>query len=174
MAASQLEKSLERVFIKSAPKLPENGKKMLVEWLPWINLVIGVFTLLSVYWLWHWAHLANNLINYANSLSQALGTNTVVSHRLTVGLWLSLIILAVEAVIYLAAFPAVRARKKAGWDLLFYGLLINIVYGVVILFTNYGGFGTFLSSLIGSVIGLWLLFQIRDKYAASQGASPST
>ncbi len=164
MALGQLEKSLEGIFVKSAPKLPERGKEMLVAWLPWINLIVGLFTLLSVYWLWHWAHVANSLVDYANSLSAALGGGTVVTHRLTAGIWLSLIVLAVEAVVYLAAFPGTRARRKSGWDLLFLGLLINVVYGIVILFTSYGGFGTFLSSLIGSVIGLWLLFQIRDKY----------
>jgi hypothetical protein len=62
------------------------------------------------------------------------------------------------------AFPATKARTKRGWDLMFYALLVNIVYGVIILFSNYGGVGNFIFSLIGSAIGLWLLFQIRGKY----------
>jgi hypothetical protein len=47
---------------------------------------------------------------------------------------------------------------------MFYALLVNVAYGVVMLFTNYGGIGTLLSTLIGSAIGLYLLFQIRSSY----------
>lgn len=168
MALAQLEKSLEGIFIKSAPKLPEGGKTMIVAWLPWLALVGGLCTLLAAWWVWDWAHVASNLADYANTLSRSLGGGDVVGDRLTAGIWLGLIVLVVQAVIYLAAFPAVKARQKRGWDLLLLGLLVNVLYGVVVLFTDYGGFGTFLGSLLGSVIGLWLLFQIRDKYHGSR------
>ncbi len=169
-----LEKALASIFVKSAPALPAKAKKALVEWLPWINLVLGILTLLSVYWLWHWAHLANSLINYANQLSQALGVNTVAVHRLTAGIWLALIVLALEAVLYLAAFSPLKARRKAGWNLLFYAALVNILYGLVLLFTDYGGVGRFLSSLIGSAIGFYFLFQIREAYSGGRSASQPT
>lgn len=167
-ALDNLEKSLEGVFVKSAPKLPEGGKRVLVQWLPWINLVAGVLTLWSVYALWHWAHLANGLVNYVNQLSAIYGGTSVDIHRLTATVWLGMIILAVEGVLFLMAFPATRARTKKGWDLMFYALLVNLVYGVVVIFTDYGGVGNFIGYLIGSVIGLWLLFQIRGKYHGQQ------
>ena len=47
---------------------------------------------------------------------------------------------------------------------MFFALLVNLVYGVLVIFTDYGGVGSFIGYLIGSVVGLWLLFQIRDKY----------
>src|SRR3954471_12636993 len=72
-ALDNLEKSLDGVFKKNGPKLPEKGRENLVNWLPWINLVIGIYTLLTVYWLWHWAHVVNSLADYANQLSQAFG-----------------------------------------------------------------------------------------------------
>jgi hypothetical protein len=167
-ALKSLEKNLNSYMVKQAPPLPTNAKKALVQYLPWINLVLGLLTLYSVYVIWHWAHLANNLINYANSVSAAYGGPQIVSGRLTFGIWLGLVVLAVEALLYIAAFPATRDRKKSGWDLMFYALLVNIVYGVVILFTDYGGFGTLLWTLIGSAIGLYLLFQIRDSYSTSK------
>jgi hypothetical protein len=165
-AVKQLENSLEGVFVKSAPKLPENAKKMLVEWLPWINLVIGLLTLAAVYSLWHWAHVANSLINYANELSVSLGGDKVVSSRMSVGIWLAIVVLAVEAVLLLTAFKATLDRKKNGWDLMFYVALLNIAYGLVLVFTDYGTVGNFLWSLLGSAIGLYFLFQIKDKYLA--------
>ena len=163
-ALDNLEKSLETVFVKSAPKLPEGGKRVLVQWLPWVNLVAGILMLWSVYALWNWAHQANSLINYANQLSQAYGGSTVAVRELTGMVWLGLVVLAIEGVLFLMAYSGTRTRSKRGWDLMFFALLVNLVYGVLVIFTDYGGVGNFIGYLVGSVIGLWLLFQIRDKY----------
>jgi hypothetical protein len=166
-ALQNLETKLNDVFAKNAPKLPANGRKAIVEYLPWVNLVLGLLTLWAAYALWQWAHVANGLVDYANRLSAAYGGPAVVTRRLSFMIWVGLVVLAVEAVLYIAAFPALRARKKAGWNLLFYALLVNAAYGVVVLFTDYGGFGSFVGSLIGSVIGLYFLFQIRGSYSAA-------
>lgn len=157
-----LEAKLQDAF-KGAPPLPPSGKKALVEWVPWINLVFGLLALVSAFWLWQWAHVANGLINYANTISQAYGGGTVVANRLGVMVWLALIVLTVQALVMLAAFAPLKAHKKSGWDLLFYGVLLNVVYGVVVAFTSYG-VGHLFSSLIGAAIGLYFLFQIRDAY----------
>ena len=108
----------------------------MVQYLPWISLVRGVISLYSVYVIWHWAHLANNLINYANSISAAYGGPTVATNRLSPGIWVGLAVLAVEALLYILAFPGLaRPQKSPARDLLFYALIINVVDGVVILFT---------------------------------------
>jgi hypothetical protein len=168
-ALQPLEKQLDELFVKGAPALPEGGKKWLVKYLPWINLVLGLLTLYTVYVLWHWAHTANSLIDYANSLSQAYGGDKIANvDRLDTFVWLGLIVLAIEAVIYLLAFPATRDRKKSGWDLMFYALLINLVYGVIVVFTDYGGIGSLIGTIIGSGIGLYLLFQIRASYSRAK------
>jgi hypothetical protein len=143
-ALQSLEDSLNDIFVEKGPPLPASGKKALVKYLPWFNLVLGSFTLYSLYAVWHWA-----------------------GSRLGFGIWLGLIVLAVEALLYIAAYPGTRDRKKAGWDLLFYALLVNIVYGVVILFTTYGSIGNLIGAVIGSAIGLYLLFQIRASYVKS-------
>jgi hypothetical protein len=165
-----LETQLNGVFGKNTPKLPSNGRRVLVEYLPWINLVLGVLTLLAALALWNWAHVANNLVDYANRLSAAYGGPQVATQRLTFMIWLGMIVLVAEALLYIAAFPALRARKKSGWNLLFYALLVNVVYGVVVLFTDYGGLGSFIGTLIGSAVGLYFLFQIRPAYSASGAA----
>jgi hypothetical protein len=167
-AFTSLEKSLDGIFVKQAPALPANGKKALVKYLPWINLVLGVVTLWAAYALWHWAHVANNLVDYANSLSAAYGGPQVAVDRMSFGIWLGLIVLAIEGLLYIAAFPATRDRKKSGWDLMFYALLINVVYGVVVLFTSYGGVGSLIGTIIGSGLGLYLLFQIRTSYNSAK------
>ena len=164
MAEAKLEQNLNDLFTKNLPALPSGGKKALVEWAPWLALIGGVLSLWAAWALWHWAHIANALVNYANSLSLAYGGTTVSTSRMTVGIWLGVIVLAVEGVMYLLAFPGLRDRKKQGWNMLYYALLINIVYGVVVMFTDYGGVGNLFGSLLGSAVGLYLLFQVRSAY----------
>src|SRR3990167_2355142 len=159
---NNLEKALSDIFVKKAPKLPTNAKKVIVEWLPWINLVLGVLALWAAYGLWTWANTVSKWTDYANELSTAFGGTKVVDDRLTVTVWLALIVLVVEAVIYIMAFPATKEKKKSGWNLMFYALLVNAVYGVVTMFSSYGGASNLIGYLIGSVIGLYFLFQIRD------------
>ena len=49
----QLEDKMEEYLVKKAPiQIPENGKKALVQWMPWIALVFGVLSLLSALGLW--------------------------------------------------------------------------------------------------------------------------
>jgi hypothetical protein len=161
VALENLEKSLDGVFGKNAPKLPENGKNILVKWLPWITLVAGLLSLWAAYALWHLAHLAS----YADQLYQAFGINNTAYDRMSTAIWIGLVILIFQGVVYLLAYPGLRDRKKMGWNLLFYAQLVYIAYGVVMLFSDIrGGVGSLFMSLIGSVIGLWLLFQIRGKY----------
>lgn len=161
---NSLEQTLNDVFVKKAPALPNGVKEWIVKYLPYINLVLGVLSLLAAYNLWHWAHTINRYGDLVNSLSAAYGGSQVVSNRLGFAVWLALIVMIVEAVIYIIAFAPTRDRKKSGWDLLFLALLINVVYGLVMLFSGYNGFGSLVGSVIGTAIGLYFLFQIRAKY----------
>lgn len=170
-ATNTLEDALADIFVKKAPKLPANAKKVIVQYLPWINVILGVLTIWAAWALWQWAHVADTLIDYANNISRIYGGGDVVTSRMSLSIWLGVIVLAIEALLYLAAFPGTRDRKKIGWNLLFYAALVNVVYAVLVLFTDYGGFGNLLGGLIGSAIGLWLLFQIRDSYKDSTATS---
>jgi hypothetical protein len=165
-----LEKTLDGVFVKSAPALPENGKKTLVTWVPWINLILGVLSLLAAWSLWNWAHVANSLVDYANSISQAVGGGNVVSNRLTATIWISIVVIAVTGVLYLLAFQPTQKMMKSGWNLMFYAMLLQVVYAVVEMFSNYSS-GSPVGTIIGTVIGLWFLFQIRSKYTGIAKAS---
>lgn len=162
-----LEKSLNEVFVKKAPALPEGGKKFIVTVIPWVCLIVGLLSLWSILTLWHWAHLTNG---YADQLNQLYGTNVAV-HNLDAWVWLGMAVLAIEAVLYLLAFSPTRKLQKHGWDLLFYALLVNLVYGFVSIFASYGGFASFIGYAIGTAIGLWLLFQVRAKYLGKKAGA---
>jgi hypothetical protein len=164
----KLETSLDDAY-KKAPPLPKGGKDFLVDALPWLSLLGGIVSLWAAWGLWHWARTVNALADYANNLSAAFGVDApVATNRLTVSVWLALIVMAVTALLYLAAFSLLKDRKKKGWDLLFYAALLNVVYGLVMLFTDYGGLSTFIGYVIGTAIGLYFLFQVRSGYTGAK------
>lgn len=163
-ALSDVEKRLNEVFVAKAPALPDNAKKWIVEYLPWINVILGLFALWAVYTLWHWARWTSEWADYANSLTAIYGGTPISTNRWTFTVWLSLAVLLVQALVYILAFPALKARKKTGWNLLFYAALLNIVYGLIVMFSEYGNLGSLIGSVIGTGIGLYFLFQIRSVY----------
>lgn len=165
-----LEKPLEDIN-KQLPPLPKKAKEFIVKYLPWLVLAVVVLTAWSAWVVWDWAHTANAFLNYANELSRAFGGTGVETTRLSLGIWLSLIVLIVEAIIYLLAFPGLKAMKKDGWNLLFLGSIVNVVYGLVIMFTSYGGFFNLITSLIGTAIGWYFLFQIREYYFSKKAVA---
>lgn len=164
----QLEVKLNDLFVKSAPELPKGGKDFLVQYVPYLSLIGGIFSLWAAYNLWNWASKASQVADVVNQWGAAFGVEPVSTSRWTAALWISLAILAVTAVIYILAYAPLKARKKTGWNLLFYALLLNLAGGVVGVFADSygygGGFGGLVGSLIGFAIGGWLLFQIRESY----------
>ena len=172
-ALQPLETSLNDLFVKKAPPLPDNGKKALVQYLPIINLVFGVISLLLAFSLYHTAHLFNGAAAYVNNLSQYYGGQKVVTDHFTFVVWLAIAMLAVEGLLYVLAYSPLKAHKKSGWDLTFYALLVNVAYGVIAAFTYYGGMGRLFGALLTSVIGGYLLFQIRASYLKAPAATTS-
>jgi hypothetical protein len=172
----KLETKLNDLFVKNAPKLPDGGKKALVTWLPIISAVVGVLSLWSAYTLWHWAHAVDSLSRYANNdlcnaYSVAGCGSGAAASRFSLWLWAGVILIGVEGVLYLLAFPGLRDHKKQGWNYVFYGALLNLAYAVVSLFTNYNSIGNFLGALISSAIGFYVLFQVRSAYTGAKTPS---
>ena len=159
-----LEKSLNEVFGEKAPKLPEGGKKFLVEYGPYLVLVGAIFSAFGAWRLWNAARSVNSLVNWANELSKAYGGETVATSHFTVWVWLGIAFMLVNAVLYFMAYNPLKARLKKGWDYIFYAALLSVAYSVVNLFIDGRGFGGFLIGLICSAVGFWLLFQIRSAY----------
>lgn len=170
-ALDPLENKLNEIFVKQLPALPDGGKKFLVSYLPYINLILGVIVLFSVVNLWRWATVANDFIDYANRVSEAYGGTTITgTDRLGPVIWLAVITLGIQGLLYVASFPGTKAKKKSGWNLMFYALIVNVLYGIVMVFSAYGGIGSLFGSLIGTAIGLYLLFQIRSSYSTGKVA----
>lgn len=158
MYISKFEDSLNELFVKKAPAVPEGVKKFIVEYVPYLSIFGGFLSILSAYWLWQWAHAVSYLTTY-------YGISTPATDRMDIFVWLSLIVVIGQAIIYIRAYSPLKRRSKTGWNLLFYASLLYVLYALISVFINsYGSFGNFIGSLIGTTIGLYLLFQIRSSY----------
>ncbi len=169
MASSQLEKletTLDETLNKKAPKMPESGRKTLAGALWWLALIGGVGQLYMAWRLWDYWHVYDDALNYSRSLAEAYGLPGP-SYDLGFQFYLVLITLVVSGALLLLASPALKAMKKSGWNLIFYSLLVNLAYGLVVAFTDYGNFGNLVGAVIGSAIGAYLLFQVREHFMKS-------
>lgn len=165
LALRKIEDKFAEVF-KGLPSLSSTAKESLAKFWPWLALIAGLLQLLAAKWLYDVTRWASSLNDLANSLA-IYYTNTAVgptSFDKNV-IYFGIIMLVVDAVILLMAFPHLKKRARRGWDLLFLASLINLVYAVLQLFRYHGGFGSFLGSIIGSAIGFYLLFQVREKFS---------
>lgn len=173
-----LEARLNDIFAKSTPRLSSRGKKAFTVWAPIISFAIGILTLLEAWSLWHWAKIADTAIYYSGTMCAAYSGYAcpmvpAPESRFSLWLWLAIILLATEGLLYVFAYPKLKDRKKEGWDYLYYGLIANITYAIVSLFTSYDSLSHFIGALIGSAVGLYLLFQIRESYLGPKRIAPT-
>ena len=157
---SQLETSLSDLF-KGTPELPEKSKKSLVKYLPKIILVVGILQLFAAWFLWQATRFVGSLYRVSDIIS---GIEVGPSNFQKLMMYFGIIMLVIDSIILLKAYPLIEKKLKQGWDLLFLGSVINVVYSVLNFFMYNRGFSGFLLNLVGSVIGFWLLFQIRASY----------
>ena len=134
---------LDYYLVKKAPfQLPDNAKEWLVQYGPWITIVVLVLTLPALLAL---LGLGAFLIPFATA---GYGT----------GFGFIAIGLVVEIALTVMALPGLFARKMSGWTLLFYARLVSIVANLLAL--------AIVSALVVGVISLYVLFQVRPLYKA--------
>lgn len=163
---TKLEKELDKIYNKDLPALPTDAKKFIVKYLPWISLIAAVLVFYASYSLWHDAHYLSAVSNYVNAYNPYL-SKVINYNQMTTLVWIALTVYIIEGLLYLFAFNNLKKQKKSGWNLIYYGLLVNVIYGIVVAFTAYGGFGSFLGYLVASAIGGYFIFQIRSAYTTN-------
>ncbi len=161
-----IETKLDNLF-KGLPNLSDKSKEALAKAWPWIALVFGILQLFAAYGL---SRLTSVVSTYATIYAVAQPLSSL--DKLII--YLGVLVLIVDGVILLMAYPHLKTRSRRGWDLLFLGSLVNVAYSVVELFISDRGFGSFIFSLIGSAVGFYLLFQVRDKYKVAGTRNPKT
>ena len=134
-------------FFAKAPHLSPGIRKTLTDIAPWLALIFGIlglFGLLS-------AGMFGTLLSFSYF-------GTIASLVMAIGIVLSII----SAGLSILAFQPLRSVQKHGWNLLFYGNVLSAVSLVLNLLFGYGYSN--LGSVLGMLIGFWLLFEIRQMY----------
>ena len=139
--ADSLIKTLEDAY-KNAPNLPANIREVLVKIVPWLALIFGILGVLAGL-----GALGLSPVGMLGGVEN--GAVLLLSGVFTI----------VSSVLMLMAYPKVNKRLYAGWKLLFWAEVVSFV-GSLLTFT----LGSIVSALIGVVIGLYLLFQIKSYY----------
>ncbi|TDB67944.1 hypothetical protein [Arundinibacter roseus] len=139
-----LENEVRNVFSKF-PAFPEGLTEFLVTLAPWgalIGAFLGVLAFLSLL----------GLGSLATFIS--IGTN---SYGSTWQMWVGIIGVGINAVIYILAFQPLRARSIKGWTLMYYAFLVNLAVSLISL--------NFIGLVLSFLIGGWILYQVRPKYS---------
>lgn len=148
---SALESSLATLFAKT-PHLPHNIREVLAQIAPWLVLIFGILGALALL-------PVLMLIPMMSFSAPMMGTMMYGSYPMMIIAFLSG---AVSTILYLLAFRPLLHRAKKGWNLLFYSTLLSVIVAIV----NVAFFAVGVLGVIGSLIGLWLLFEVRGLYKA--------
>ncbi|MFA6509207.1 MAG: hypothetical protein WCV62_01925 [Candidatus Peribacteraceae bacterium] len=143
-----LEKWMAPLFAKF-PHLPESARQTIANIAPWIALIFGALGLLALLS----AGAMATLFSFASVVLLANGITPLV-------LLITVIAGIIACALELLAFKPLGARRKKGWNYLFYGTVLTTAATLLNMAVGYGSLG----SLVGSLIGFWLLFEVRGLY----------
>lgn len=132
---------LDFYLVKKAPfQIPANGREWIVKFGPWITVVLLILTLPPLLFV--------------------LGIGTLLipfgGPAYATGFTYLTIVLIAQIGLMIAALPGLFARRMSGWRLMFYSQLLGFAFSLLS--------GAILSSLIGVLIGMYILFQVRPLY----------
>jgi len=130
--------SLEEVFLKKLPSLPDNIVEIIVKITPWLVLIVGVMSIPGI--------LAVLGVGGIFSVFPLISGRTVFVYGIV-----ALVQLAVE----LMAVPKLFKKELEGWKLLFWANTLGILTAVL----NASVFG-----LLGVAISYYILYQIKAAY----------
>ncbi len=130
---------LDFYLVQKAPfQIPNDAKEWIVKFSPWIAVVLLVITLPAVLF------------------ALGLGAALVPFGMVVPGFAYVWILLLAHVVLLVLALPGLFARKMSGWKLVFYARILSIVSSLLA--------GAIVSAVLGGLISLYVLFQIRDKF----------
>lgn len=174
MGLQMLETKLAELY-KKPPQLPETARKTVAGALWWLSGLFGLLQLWMAWKLWDVAHYAREVDRALDALNRYYG-HPVVDTDLGFFYYAAFAFLLLSAALYLLAAPALKAFKKAkGWNFVFYALLVEAVYSVLVIFSDtWGGMGDFIWALLVVVVAGYFIFQVRDRFKDSKTPSPAT
>ena len=143
---------LDFYLVKKAPfQLPDGAKEAIVKFGPWVAVVLLVLTLPLLLLALGLSAVAFPIAASTGQIGFGLGFLTLPFVLLTFGL-------------DVAALPGLFGRRMMGWKLIFYSRLLTIAWDVLMF--------QIVGAIIGGLIGLYILMQIRPLYNGAPAAAP--
>lgn len=143
----QLETMLNEYLGKKAPAMPENIKETLVSFAPYLAIIGIVISLPAIFAIF-------GLATMMGPFSAFLGTSYMMSYGFTY--YVGIVALIISAILEALAIQGLFKRSIKAWRLMYYASLVSFVASVL-----QGGLG---GALIGTLIGLYILFQVKSMY----------
>lgn len=140
-----LEGWLAPIFAKF-PHIPHGGRQTLAQIAPWLALIFGILGVVSIL-------SAGSFVSYFSFSFVSMG-------MVQISIFISLLAGLVASLLEILAFKPLKAMRKKGWNLLFYATVLTTAGTLLTLLFGYSVLG----NLVGSLIGLWLLFEVRGLY----------
>ena len=139
-------------FFKGLPHLPKEWRHWLADnvwWLVLIGVVLGAFGILGLVPVVLGISIFTGIV-----AGPAAGALVIITGIVNMA------VLVVSVVLEAMAVTPLKAKQKRGWDLLFLVSLIAFA-GSVLNAIITGNIGHILGLLVGTLIGLYLLFEVR-------------
>ena len=144
--AGKLEEWLIPIFAK-APHLPQNGRTGITIVASWLALIFGILGIIGLLGSGQFAILLHPLVALGKGLNGLIIFFVVLLNFIT-------LILAI------LAFSPLSEMRKVGWDYIFYAFITSSIATVL----NYMITSSGLGDVIVTIAGLYLLFEIRERY----------
>jgi hypothetical protein len=144
---NQLESIFEEYLGKKAPEMPDNIKETLVSFAPYLAIVCIVISLPAILAIF-------SLGAALGPFSALMGASYMMSYG--IGYYVGVVGLIIAAVLNALAIQGLFKRSMGAWRLMYYSSLVSFVASVL-----QGSFG---GAIIGGLIGLYILFQVKNKY----------
>lgn len=144
--AGALEAWLIPIF-SNMPHLPHGGRKFITDIAPWLSLIFGVLGLLGLLGAGVMTTLFSPLMAFSGGLR-------------SIGFFITILLGIASSVLSILSFNPLREMKKKGWDFAFYSFIIGTVSTLVTMVFMFSGIG----GIIGTLIGAYILFEIREMY----------
>src|SRR5258706_11606849 len=139
---SSLTKTLELYLVKKAPALPKNLKELLVKLAPWLTILVVVFTIPALLSMFGFGAMMYGT-TYGGYVMAKTGFAYSMPFVFLIAIW----------VLKALSIPGLMKRTMAGWNYVYYAVLVEAVYALV----NFHLF----SLIIGTTLSLYILFQLR-------------
>lgn len=159
--------SLLNTLFKNVPELPKEGHRAVADIWPLLAMMLALLQILAVAGLWYLSQsmqiMSQESIHFQGLTDGPLPISTQIDYMLV---YSGMGLLILSALLFILASIELKKRTKKAWDLLLMAIIVNLLYGVLLLFIDSDGRGIkgFSVAAVGSLAGLYLLQQTKELY----------